>query len=155
LQTNFWQKIRSEVSRIPSLPPQNAGVELEAIVKQAFQRAGFNLTSSPGPDFGADFALSSPSLNKAFGLPILVEVRNNSVSALRQSDVDKLSELLRQKRGGAGLIVTYKDVEKQSPLRVDQPLVIVTTSELLGWLEAGSFADELVSTIDMFWTREQ
>ena len=125
------------------------------IIKKAFQHAGFDLTSSPGPDFGADFALFSPSLNKAFGLPILVEVKNNSESALRQSAVDKLSELLRQKRGGAGLIVTYKEHEKLSPLRLDQPIVIVPVSELLRWLEAGSFADELVSTIDMFWAREQ
>jgi hypothetical protein len=155
LPANFWQEIRSKVSRIPSLPPPTAGSELEAIVKEAFQRAGFNLTSSPGPDFGADFALFSPSLNKTFGLPILVEVKNNSKSALRQSDVDKLSELLREKRGGAGLIVTYTDIEKQSPLRLGQPIVIVPAGELLEWLEAGSFADELAATIDMFWMRER
>jgi len=69
--------------------------------------------------------------------------------------VDKLSELLREKRGGAGLIVTYTDIEKQSPLLLDQPIVIVPARELVRWLEAGTFADELISTIDMFWAREQ
>jgi len=69
--------------------------------------------------------------------------------------VDKLSELLREKRGGAGLIVTYKDHEKQLPLGLQQPIVIIAASELLRWLEVGSFADELVSTIDMFWAREK
>lgn len=153
--TDFWQKIRSDISRIPSLPPPAAGTEFETIVKQAFQQAGFSPTSSPTSDFGADFALLSPSLNKAFGLPILVQAKNNSESALRQSEVDKLSELLREKRGGAGLIVTYTDIEKQSPLLLDQPIVIVPARELVRWLEAGTFADELISTIDMFWAREQ
>jgi hypothetical protein len=152
---DFWQKITAEVSRIPSLPSRSAGSELEALIKQAFKHAGFDLTSSPGPDFGADFALFSPALNRAFGLPILVEVKNNSESALQQSEVDKLSELLREKRGGAGLIVTYKDHEKQLPLGLQQPIVIIAASELLRWLEVGSFADELVSTIDMFWAREK
>lgn len=149
--SSFWLEIRSELSLVQSLPSGTIESKMEPLIKRAFQRAGFNVTASPGRDFGADFALASPALNKTFGLPVLVEVKNNSQLALQQSEVDKLWELVRNKRGGAGLIVTYKDPKTHPRMRLPGPIAIISVGELLGWLEAGSFADELVYAVDGFW----
>jgi hypothetical protein len=151
---SFWQGLKSEASRIPTLGAEVADSKMEALIERAFQSSGFNLTSSPGRDFGADFALVSPGVIDNFGLPILVEVKNNSQSAVRQNDVDRLLKLLSERRGAAGLIVTFKRHGSPGSLHLPKPIVIVPVEELLGWLEAGSFVDEMVSTTQMFWNPE-
>ncbi|MFZ0737295.1 MAG: hypothetical protein WAM96_09410 [Candidatus Acidiferrales bacterium] len=154
-KANFWQQLRSEISVLRTSGGEGTEAKMEAALKRGFQEAGFSLTSSPERDFGADFALTSQALSKALGLPVLVEVTNNSHVPLRHSVVDRLSELLRERKGGAGLIVTYKSLESQTAIPLAQPIVIIPVDELLGWLETGSFVDEFVFAVDAFWTREQ
>jgi hypothetical protein len=154
-KANFWQQLRSEMSVLRTSGGEGTEAKMEAALKRGFQEAGFGLTSSPKRDFGADFALTSQALSKALGLPVLVEVTNNLEVPLRHSVVDRLSELLRERKGGAGLIITYKSLESRTAIPLAQPIVVIPVDEILGWLETGSFVDEFIVAIDAFWTRGQ
>ena len=154
-KSSTWNRIKSDLAALQSSPANATERELELLIKRAFEQAGFNSTLSPGPGFGADIALTSPSLNKAFGLPVLVEVKNNRRTKLRQSEVEKLSKMIEGGMGGIGLVVTLKEREMTDPpIHLSQPVVILPVEELFSWLESGSFIDELSFTIEAFWGRE-
>jgi hypothetical protein len=150
-----WRGIRTDFSQMLEAPGPTFESDLEKIVERAFKRGGFSLTSSPRPDFGADFALASPKLIDAFSLPILIEVKNNSRQALGQPTVDRLARLIEERRGGAGLIVTTRPHETPARLVLTRPIVIVPLTELFDWLQKGTFEEQFLTVVDFFWTREQ
>lgn len=145
-RSSFWRELRSELSGAHLT--DDRGARFEELLTRAFEEAGLNPTPSPGPDFGADFAITSPALNGAFGLPILVQAKASSSSVLQQSTVEKLAQLLREKRGGAGIIVTSKETGARTTAPQGLPIVVVSANDLFEWLQKGSFADNLLMATD-------
>ncbi len=136
-------------------PSPQSEREFEGLVERAFKRGGFSLTSSPGPDFGADFALATPKLIEAFSLPVLIEVKNNLRHNLAQGPINRLAALIRERRGGAALIVTAQSHDALTRLNLIEPIVIVPALELFDWLQNGVFEEQFLDIANIFWTREQ
>ena len=149
-----WREIRTDYTELLKQRDHSFETDLEAIVERAFKLGGFSISRSPSPDFGADFALATPKLAKAFSLPILIEVKNTGHHAVVQETIDSLSSLIRDHRGGAGLIVTTKPNEAGPYLKGAEAIVIVAVLELFQWLQDGTFEQEFLSIVDAFWTRE-
>jgi hypothetical protein len=150
-----WREIKADFSKILEQPDNLFGRNFERLVERAFKQGGFSLTSSPGPDFGADFAIASPKLIEALNLPILIEVKNNLRNKLAQASVDRLSALLREGRGGAGLIVIAQPSDSGTHLKFIHPIVIVPVIELFDWLQQGSFEEKFLEVVNSYWTSEQ
>jgi len=150
-----WREIRAEFTRLLEKPDSSFERNFERLVERAFKQGGFSLTASPGPEFGADFALASPKLIEALSLPILIEVKNNLRNRLAQASLDRLSTLVRERRGGAGLIVTAQPHNAPIPLELIEQIVIVPVMELFDWLQQGSFEEKFLDVVNFFWTREQ
>jgi len=150
-----WRDIRAEFTRLLEKPDVSFERKFERLVERAFKQAGFSLTASPGPDFGADFALASPKLIEALSLPILIEVKDNLPNVLAQPALDRLSALVRERRGGAGLIVTTQPHDAPARLEPIEPIVTVPVIELFDWLQQGSFEEKFLDVVNSFWTREQ
>ncbi len=149
-----WREIRVHYDDLLRNRRSSLGVDLESLVERAFKQGGFSLSKSPSPDFGADFALTTPNLAAAFSLPILVEVKNNTRSSLTQDAINRLSMLIQNGRGGAGLIVTTQPDKATAYLKGVQPIVVVPFLELFEWLRRGTFEQEFLDIVDAFWTRE-
>jgi len=149
-----WREIRTDFGRMLERPAPPLESELGKLVERAFRRGGFSPTSSPTPDFGADFALASPKLIKAFSLPILIEVRSNALHVLEQAPVRRLARLIRERRGGAGLIVTAQPHNQGLRLALTEPIAIVPIVDLFDWLQTGTFEEEFLALVNTFWTRE-
>jgi hypothetical protein len=148
-----WREIRNDFTRMLENPSSTFEKDLESLAQRAFKRGGFSLTSSPGPDFGADFAVASPKLIEAFSLPVLIEVKNNSQQMLEQAAANRLVRLIRERRGGAGLIVTaHETTDRSVPIG---PIVIVSITELFDWLQRRMFEEQFLAHVGTFWTREQ
>jgi hypothetical protein len=150
-----WKEIRTELDRLLADPGPSFEREFESLVQRGFKQGGFSLTSSPGPDFGADFALASPKLIEAFSLPVLIEVKNNLRNELAHAPVARLSALIRQRRGGAGLIVTARAHNAVTRPELIEPILIMPVRELFDWLQKGLFEKEFIDEVEIFWTREQ
>jgi hypothetical protein len=149
-----WREIRIDYEQLlQSDRPAEAG--LENLVERAFKQGGFSLSRSPSPDFGADFALATPKLVAVYSLPILVEVKNNSRPHLAQEAINRLSMLIQNGRGGAGLVVTMQPDKATPYLKGAQPIVVVPFPELSEWLRRGTFEEEFLEVVDAFWTRER
>jgi hypothetical protein len=148
-----WQKLGTEFESLRAGATGSAAGKFEELVERAFQLADFPISQSPTPDFGADFALASPKLVRSFGLPLLIEVKNNSRVPISQKAIDRLDQLIAEGRGGAALLVTMLPILPSIHLRLRHPIVIVPFNEVLNWLEKGTFEEELLFTIDAFWTR--
>jgi hypothetical protein len=149
------REIRVEYAELLEKRGASFGQEFEHLVERAFKKAGFLVSGSPEPDFGADLALASPKLSEAFTLPILIEVKDNSRKELSQAVIDRLSALIADGRGGAGLVVTSRPHEVLTSLELDKPIVIAPFSELLDWLRKDSFEEEFLNVVDTFWSRER
>lgn len=152
-QGKKWARLRSTLESLSEKTGPNSGIEFERLVERCFKLAGFAPVASPGPDFGADFAVSTPQLNQAFKRPILIEAKHNVREHIGQSTIDQLARLIGEKRGGAGLLVTAKVLSGKTQLKVTQPIVIVPVDELIDWLRGGTFEEEFLFTVDTFWTR--
>lgn len=148
-----WQKLGSEFESLRARPTESAAGRFERLVERAFQLAGFPISQSPTPNFGADFALASPKIVHSFGLPLLIEVKNNSREPINQRAIDRLDQLIAEGRGGAALLVTALPPLPSMHLRLRHPIVIVPFNEVLSWLEKGTFEEEFLFTVDAFWTR--
>jgi hypothetical protein len=148
-----WRELRSEFESLQTSATEAVGRKFEQLVESAFQLADFPISQSPTPDFGADFALASPKLVRSLGSPLLVEVRNNSRMPVQQKTIDRLDQLISEGRGGAALLTTTVPLLPTIHLDLQHPIVIVPFSELLSWLENGTFEDEFLFTLDSFWTR--
>lgn len=148
-----WREIVSEFEALRTGATENVGRRFEQLVERAFQLADFPISQSPTPDFGADFALASPKLLRSIGLPLLIEVKNNSRSPIQQKAIDRLDQLLAEGRGGAALLVTTVPPLASIHLHLPHPIVIVPFDELMGWLENRTFEEEFLSTVDSFWKR--
>jgi hypothetical protein len=101
-----WQKLRSEFESLRAGATEPAAGKFERLVERAFQLADFPISQSPTPNFGADFALASPKIIHSFGLPLLIEVKDNSRVPIDQKVIDRLDQLIAEGRGGAALLVT-------------------------------------------------
>jgi hypothetical protein len=73
-----WRELVIEFETLRTGATENARRKFENLVERAFQLADFPISQSPIPDCGADFALASPKLLRSIGLPLLIEVKNNS-----------------------------------------------------------------------------
>lgn len=154
-KASVWRGLRSELSLIQSSSPTAPERRMEELIKRAFQWAGFSVTAAPEPDLGADFAVVSPVLNRVFGSPILVEVKAKLTPAAGQAHLARLSQLLEAKNGGAGVVVTSEEADRSPFLHPPQQIAITSAIQLLGWLEAGSFAEELALAIGAPWRQGQ
>ena len=148
-----WQKVASEFELLRTGASASIGSNFERLVERAFQAANFTISRTPTPDFGADFVLGSPGLIQSFGLPVLVEVKNNSRIPIGQSVIHRLNVLIGEGRAGAALLVTVQPPSQATHLQLDRPIVIAPFDEILSWLEKGSFEEEFLFTVDAFWTR--
>lgn len=148
-----WRELSSEFETLRTGATDRVGRQFERLVEKAFQLADFPISQSPTPDFGADFALASPKLLRSIGLPILIEVKNNSREPIQQKAIDRLDDLIAEGRGGAALLTTTVPPLPAVNLYLRRPIVIVPFDELLGWLEQGSFEDEFLLTVDAFWEK--
>jgi hypothetical protein len=148
-----WRELVSEFETLRTDSAENVGRKFERLVERAFQLADFPISQSPTPDFGADFALASPKLLRSIGLPVLIEVKNNSRVPIQQKAIDRLDQLLAEGRGGAALLITTVPPLPSIHLRLSHPIVIVPFDNLLGWLESRTFEEEFLFTVDAFWTR--
>lgn len=149
-----WRKLESEFERLRTGDSESASRQFEEMVERAFRLANFQISHAPTPDFGADFALASPSLMRSFGLPILIEVKDNSRIPLSQKMVDRLEQLISEGRGGAALLVAMQPPSPAVHLNLQRPIVIVPFDEVMNWLEKGIFEEEFLFTVDAFWTRQ-
>lgn len=150
-----WKSIRDQFSRLSEEHSRSFGLDFEKIVERAFKSGGFSISRAPTVDFGADFALASPKLIEAFGLPLLVETKNNSRNELHQSALGPVSSLIRQGRGGAALVVTVKPDAAAVSLHLEEAIVIVSARELFDWLQAGAFEKKIVDAVDSLWAKER
>ena len=149
-----WREIRIDYDGLLQNHTRLSSGDLEKLVERAFRQGGFSLSRSPSPDFGADFALTTPSLAAVFSLPILVEVKNNTRPSLTQEAINRLSMLIQNGRGGAGLVVATRPDKATLYLKGAQPIAVVPFLELFDWLQRGIFEQEFLGIVDAFWTRE-
>jgi restriction endonuclease len=122
--------------------------ELELFVENLFRKAAINVTQSPLTDFGADFALSSPSINRRFGNPILVEIKHSSLGSDLSFAADRLAHLIANRRGSIALLVTLQPVSPQSKnyassVATKMPIYFFTVKELIDSLEVDGLIDKL------------
>ena len=150
-----WRKLGSEFESLRTGGTESTARRFEQLVERAFQLANFPVSQAPTPDFGADFALASPTLIRSFGLPVLIEVKNNSRIPLGQKVIDRLDQLISEGRGGAALLVTMQPPNPAVHLKVQRPIVIVPFDDVMSWLEKGKFEEEFLFTVDTFWTRQK
>jgi restriction endonuclease len=150
-----WREIRGELDRLVETRGAGSAAEFERLIERAFVRGGFPASSSPGKDFGADFAVASPKLVEAFGLPILIEVKFNVERGLPRDTVDRLAALIRERRGGAGLVVTAEPVRADINPDLAVPVAVVAARELFDWLQAAHFEERFVPLVNGFWTTER
>lgn len=152
--TRRWREIRTDYDQLLQSRGRSFEADFEKLVERAFKWAGFSLSRSPSPDFGADFALTTPKLAGVFSLPILVEVKNNSRASLAQEAINRLSMLIQNGHGGAGLVVTTQPNKATPYLKGAEPIVVAPFAELFDWLRRGTFEQEFLDLVDAFWTRE-
>jgi hypothetical protein len=126
-------------------------INVERFVETLFRKAGINVVPSPIEDFGADFAIVSPSISHRFRNPILVEIKKSA----RLSDVvfavEKLVALIDKGRGSAALLVTLETLPKNTLTAAlsgsrQVPVLILTVAELIATLERGSLIDDVLNT---------
>ena len=84
-----------------------------------------------------------------------VEVKNNSRASLAQDAINRLSMLIQNSRGGAGLVVTTRPDKATPYLKGAQPIVVAPFPELCDWLRSGTFEQEFLDIVGAFWMREQ
>jgi len=148
-----WRNLGSEFEKLRTGATDVEPRRFERLVEHAFQLAGFPISQAPTPDFGADFALTSPKLLRSLGLPLLIEVKNNNRVPIQQKAIDRLDQLIAEGRGGAALLTTTVQLVSSIRLNLRHPIVIVPFNEVLDWLENGTFEDEFLFTVDAFWKR--
>jgi len=148
-----WQKFASEFELLRTNAPDSIGSSFERLIERAFQAANFTISRTPTPDFGADFVLGSPRLIHSFGLPVLIEVKNNSRVPIGPTVIHRLNVLIGDGRAGAALLVITQPLNPAIHLQMEKPIVVATFDELLTWLRNGSFEEKFLSIVDAFWTR--
>jgi len=150
-----WREIRWEFDRLVETRGAGSAAEFERLIERAFIRGGFPTSASPGKDFGADFAVASPKLVEVFSLPILIEVKFNVERRLPQDTLDRLAALIRERRGGAGLVVTSEPVQADVHPDLAVPVAVIAARELFDWLQAAHFEERFVALVNTFWTTER
>ena len=150
-----WREIRADLQKIMASGIAHPELEFEKLLERAFKRANFPVSSSPGADFGADFAIASPGLVKTFGLPILVEAKLAVKATLPRVTMQRLASLIQSRQGGAGLIVTANEAKTNLTSDFNVPIAVMTATALIDWLEGGVFEPKFVELVKGFWAEER
>jgi hypothetical protein len=120
----------------------------EALVENLFRKAGLTVTTAPLDDFGADMAVWSPKIQRWLGDPILVEVKTRSTLVDHRRSIEKLSDLIKERRGSAGVYVTVLPIKRDegsqvSALRGQVPILLLTMNELFDLIESNRFIEAI------------
>lgn len=151
-----WREIRADLEKIMASEVSQPERRFEELLERAFKRANFPVSSSPGADFGADFAIASPGLVKTFGLPILVEAKLAVKSPLPRMTLQQLASLIQARQGGAGLIVTANETRMTNlASELNVPVAVLTAPVLIDWLQNGLFESKFTELIRGFWAEER
>lgn len=151
-----WREIRADLHKIMASEVAYPELEFEKLLERAFKRANFPVSSSPGADFGADFAIASPGLVKRFGLPILVEAKLAVKAPLSRVTMLQLAGLIQARQGGAGLFVTASETRMTDlAANLNVPIAVMTATVLIDWLEGGVFEPKFVELVKGFWAEER
>jgi hypothetical protein len=141
------QDYRPEREQLRNLKAEWSGREFQEFVANLFRKAGFDVTTAPLSDFGADMAVWSPAIREQFGNPILVEVRQSRLAPANLLwPAENLAKLVNAGRGSAAVYVSLEPVPVDVPdesLLHSTPLLFVTVYELLDLLEANDFIDRI------------
>jgi len=150
-----WREIRADFARLLERRGGEAAAEFERLTERAFMRAGLATSDSPGRDFGADFAVASPKLIEVFSLPILIEVKFTVEKRPLQDTLGRLATLVRERRGGAGLVVTAQPTKANVHSDFVVPVAVIAAEELFDWLQKDQFEERFVGLVNTFWARER
>jgi hypothetical protein len=150
-----WRELRSDLSKLREPGGTNTAKAFERLIERAFTRAGYPVSASPGEDYGADFAIASPDLVGTFGLPILVEVKYLPIRTVPQDTIRRLADLIKARRGAAGLVVTAGEAGASLYPEFGVPVAVVTVSELFDWLQNGEFERQFSEIVKGFWAEER
>ena len=120
------------------------GFQLENLVTDLFRLGGYTATSSPGPDYGVDLAVSSPKVQRELGGPLLVQVKSRLAPSMARDAARGISKLVEEGRGSAGLVITLAEKASLEEVLLQQPLILAMSAQRLIRLVE---RDNLVRTI--------
>jgi len=120
------------------------GFQFENLVTDLFRLGGYTATSSPGPDYGVDLAVSSPKVQRDLGGPLLVQVKTRLAPSIARDAARGISKLVAKGRGSAGLVITLAEKVGLEEVLLQQPLILAMSAQRLIRLVE---RDNLVRTI--------